>query len=63
MKTSDLREKDINELEELILTELKTLFGLKIQKSSEELKKTSLLKDSRRQIARIKTVISEKKDA
>lgn len=61
MKARDLRQLSIQELEAR-LKELKTeLFKLRITKKIEGLKEPSKIRDTKRDIARILTVINEKK--
>ncbi|AEF18677.1 MAG: 50S ribosomal protein L29 [Hydrogenobaculum sp.] len=61
MKARDLRQLSIQELEAK-LKELKTeLFKLRITKKIEGLKEPSKIRDTKRDIARILTVINEKK--
>ncbi|MFP3206173.1 MAG: 50S ribosomal protein L29 [Hydrogenobaculum sp.] len=61
MKAKDLRQLSIQELEAK-LKELKTeLFKLRITKKIEGLKEPSKIRNIKRDIARILTVINEKK--
>ena len=60
MTTSEMRDKSVAELQEEIFKISKELFGLNMQKASGELQKTDLIKKSRREKARLKTIISEK---
>lgn len=60
MKTAEMREKSVEELQAEIYRISKERFGLLMQKSAGELQKTDLLKKSKREIARLKTIISEK---
>ncbi len=61
MNTSELREKSVQELEEEVLKLRKEQFHHRMQKASGQLGQVHLLKETRRDIARIKTVIQEKK--
>ncbi|GIW66422.1 MAG: 50S ribosomal protein L29 [Candidatus Parcubacteria bacterium] len=61
MKVKDLRLKTLPELFKLLNEERKKLFDLKLQKSINKLKQTHLLKLTRKNIARILTIINEKK--
>lgn len=63
MKAKDLREKTTEELKSEILSLGKARFGLRMQAATGQLNKTSELKKVRRNIARIKTVLSEKDQA
>lgn len=60
MKANELKEKSVEQLNSDLLTLLKTQFGLRMQHATGQLGKTSDLRQVRRDIARIKTVISEK---
>ncbi|MGB5081301.1 MAG: 50S ribosomal protein L29 [Burkholderiales bacterium] len=63
MKASDLRAKDqaqlAKELEEL----LRAQFSLRMQKATQQLTNNSQLKKVRRDIARVRTVLTEKAEA
>ena len=63
MKVDELRQKTSDELVEALNTELKEQFRLRMQKSSGEFKQTHMLKLSRRNVAKIKTVMTEKTGA
>lgn len=60
MKTADLREKSVEELNQELLNQLEAQFKLRIQKSTGQLTQTHLMKQTRRDIARIKTVLTQK---
>ncbi|AQQ68762.1 50S ribosomal protein L29 [Microbulbifer agarilyticus] len=60
MKTADLRSKSVEELNQELITQLEAQFKLRMQKSTGQLTQTHLLKQTRRDIARIKTVLTEK---
>ena len=63
MKTSELRTKDIAALEKEVSDLLKAHFGLRMQKATQQLTNHTQLGNTRRDIARAKTVIAEKKKA
>ncbi len=63
MKTSDLRAKDAAGLEKEVSELLKAHFGLRMQKATQQLTNHSQLKNTRRDIARVKTIQAEKKRA
>tara|TARA_S200000501_G_scaffold326860_1_gene325727 strand:- start:2597 stop:2788 length:192 start_codon:yes stop_codon:yes gene_type:complete len=63
MKADELRQKTSDELVEALNAELKEQFKLRMQKSSGEFNQTHLLKLSRRNVAKIKTVMTEKTGA
>lgn len=60
MKGSDLRAKNVADLEQDLLGLLREQFNLRMQRGSEQLSRTHLLRQVRRNIARIKTVLGEK---
>lgn len=60
MKAKDLRLKTLPELFKILKEERQKLFNLRIEKSLGKLKKTHLLKLTRKNIARLLTVIREK---
>jgi large subunit ribosomal protein L29 len=63
MKASDLRAKDVQGLEKEVLDLQKAHFGLRMQKGTQQLSDTSALRKTRRDIARAKTILAEKKGA
>ncbi len=60
MKTAELREKTVEELNEEVLALTREAFNLRMQKGTGQLTRPSEVKRVRRQIARIKTLITEK---
>lgn len=61
VKTKDLRAMTIDELEAKLLENKKEQFNLRIQQSTGQLQNFSNLKKVRREIAKINTLISERK--
>jgi large subunit ribosomal protein L29 len=61
MKASELRAKDTAALEKEVTDLLKAHFGLRMQKATQQLTNTSTLRQTRRDIARAKTILAEKK--
>ncbi len=61
MKASELRAKDVAALEKEVTDLLKAHFGLRMQKGTQQLNNTSQLGKTRRDIARAKTILAEKK--
>ncbi|NML13715.1 MULTISPECIES: 50S ribosomal protein L29 [Azohydromonas] len=61
MKASELRAKDVAELEKEISELLKAHFGLRMQKATQQLSNHTVLGKTRRDIARAKTVLAQKK--
>ena len=60
MKTNELRELSDEDLNNELHSTLKEIFNLKMQKASGEFEKPHLMKCARRQVARIKTLITER---
>jgi large subunit ribosomal protein L29 len=61
MKTSELRAKDVAGLEKEVSELLKAHFGLRMQKATQQLNNHSQLGKTRRDIARAKTILAQKK--
>lgn len=61
MKASELRGKDVAALEKEVTDLLKAHFGLRMQKATQQLGNHSQLGKVRRDIARAKTILAEKK--
>ncbi len=60
LKTKDLREKSVAELQEELSSLKEQLFKAKMQLSSRQLENSSLLGSLRKSIARIRTLLTEK---
>lgn len=60
MKASELRDKSEAELKESLLKLLWDQFNLRMQKGSGQLGQSHLLGQTRREIARVRTVLREK---
>jgi large subunit ribosomal protein L29 len=60
-KASDLRAKDIAGLEKEVTDLLKAHFGLRMQKGTQQLSNNATLGQTRRDIARAKTILAEKR--
>lgn len=63
MKASELRSKTTEELEKELVSLNKEHFGFRMQQSTGQLAQTHLLKQVKRDIARIKTVLNEKQES
>jgi len=61
MKASDLVSKDIAELEKELVSLRKEQFNLRMAEGSGQMIRPHLFKQARRNIARVKTVITQKK--
>ena len=59
----DLKAKTVNELSEDLVAAKKELFNLRFQNATNQLDNTARIKDVRRNIARIQTVMTEKSKA
>jgi large subunit ribosomal protein L29 len=60
-KSSELRAKDVAALEKEISDLLKAHFGLRMQKATQQLGNNATLRATRRDIARARTILAEKK--
>ena len=60
MKASDLRARTIDELTEEVDTLGREIFNLRFQRASGQLENTARVRQVRRDIARIKTILSER---
>ena len=59
MKTAELRQKDVAGLQTEIKELQKAHFGLRMQKATQQLNNTAILRSTRRDIARAKTILAE----
>ena len=60
MKAKDLREKSVDELKTTLGQEQEAQFKLRMQQATGQLTETHKVKQTRRNIARLKTVITQK---
>ena len=60
MKTAEIRGKALSELKEMLLSLKEEQFNLKMQKSMGQLENKSRVMAVKRDIARVKTLITEK---
>ena len=60
MKASELRAKDAAQLNKELDDLLKAQFSLRMQKATQQLSNTSQIRKVRRDIARVRTLLSEK---
>ena len=60
MKAKDLREKSVEELQSTLGEEQEAQFKLRMQQATGQLTETHMVKQTRRNIARLKTVITQK---
>ena len=62
MKAAELREKSVSELNDELLRLRKEEFSLRMQFASGQMGQTHMMKETRRDIARVKTIMNEKAD-
>ncbi len=63
MKAADVRAKSVDQLKEELVQLKKEQFNLRFQTATGQLEKTARMKEVRRDIARVKTILSEKAQA
>lgn len=61
MKAEDLRARTADELQEEVETLAKEIFNLRFQRASGQLENTARVRQVRRDIARIKTILGERR--
>lgn len=60
MKSSEIRSKSDKELVKVLEEKQAALFGLRLQRATGQLAKNATLGETRRDIARIETILKEK---
>ena len=60
MKVSEMKEKSVEELNEELLNLKREQFNLRMQKGSGQLEKNHHIKEVRRNVARVKTILTQK---
>ena len=63
VKAADLRAKTADELKDQLVDLKKEQFNLRFQTATGQLEKTARVKEVRRDIARVKTILREKAEA
>ena len=63
MNAAELRQKDVAGVKDEIKALQKAHFGLRMQKATQQLSNTGTLSQTRRAIARAKTILAEKQAA
>jgi len=63
MNAAELRQKDVAGVKDEIKALQKAHFGLRMQKATQQLGNTGTLSETRRSIARAKTILAEKQAA
>jgi large subunit ribosomal protein L29 len=61
MKAAEVRELDVEELEQRLVETRRELFNLRFQHATGQLENTGQLKEVRKNIARLLTVLNQKK--
>jgi large subunit ribosomal protein L29 len=61
MKASELREKSLAELEEILLELRQEQFNLRMQQGIGQLSRPSEMTQARKNVARVKTIMNEQK--
>ena len=61
MKATEVRELDVDELERRLVETRRELFNLRFQHATGQLENTGQLKEVRKNIARLLTVLNQKK--
>lgn len=61
MKANEMREKSESDLNEELLSLLREQFNYRMQKASAQMTQVHKLKNVRRTIARLRTILNEKK--
>ena len=60
MKASELKTKSVADLHNELLSLVKAQFGMRMQLATQQMTNTSEIRKTRRDVARIKTVLTEK---
>lgn len=63
MKATELKEKSVEELNAELINLLREQFNLRMHHTTGQLEKTDQLRKVRRNIARVKTIMTQKADA
>jgi large subunit ribosomal protein L29 len=63
MKAEDLRTKSADELSDQLASLKKEQFNLRFQKATGQLERTARIREVRRDIARVKTIAAERRQA
>jgi large subunit ribosomal protein L29 len=63
MNVKEMRAKDVAALDKELQELLKAQFSLRMQKATQQLQNTSQIRQTRRDIARVRTVLAQKATA
>ncbi len=59
MKSKEIRDLSVEQLRQQIISKEEELFNLKIQLSTKQLENPMKIREARRQVARLKTILRE----
>ena len=60
MKSKEIRELNVDQLKQQLIAKEEELFNLKIQLSTKQLENPMKIREARRHVARLKTILREK---
>jgi large subunit ribosomal protein L29 len=60
MKSKEIREMSLQEIKQRLISTEEELFNLRLQLSMKQLENPMKIRESRRQVARLKTILREK---
>jgi large subunit ribosomal protein L29 len=60
MKSKEIRDMNIEQLKQHLISKEEELFNLKIQLSTKQLENPMKIREARRHVARLKTILREK---
>ena len=60
MKSKEIREMSVEQLKQHLISKEEELFNLKIQLSTKQLENPMKIREARRHVARLKTILREK---
>lgn len=60
MKTKEIREMSLSEIKTRLISTEEELFNLRLQLSMKQMENPMKIRESRRQVARLKTILREK---
>ena len=60
MKPKEIREMSVDQLKQHLISKEEELFNLKIQLSTKQLENPMKIREARRHVARLKTILREK---
>ncbi len=60
MKSKEIRELNIEQLKQQLISKEEELFNLKIQLATKQLENPMKIREARRNVARLKTILREK---